>query len=123
MTEYAIKIFSCIISCEISTYEHTYGPDKAVVPISDLVHMLKWTKYRARKALNELRELDLIEYTSQGRPALVSYGEIAELICEAQPPINGYALTEKGFQSDLYKQKHAKWEKDLEEWANDKSNM
>ncbi len=123
MTEAAIEVLNFIISCEISTYEHTYAPDKAVVPISDITIPLKLTKYRARKALKELRELGLIEYTSQGRPALVSYGEITELICEAQPPINGYALTKKGFESDLYKQKYAKWQKDLEEWANDKSNM
>lgn len=123
MTEYAIEVFSCIISCEISTYEYLYGPDKAVVPISDLVAMLKITKYRARKALKELRELGLIEYTSQGRPSIVSYGEVTELVCEALPPINGYALTEKGFETELYKQKYAKWQKDLEEWANDKSNV
>lgn len=126
MTENALDVFSIIISREISTYEHTYGPDKAVVSISDLVAMLairKLTKYSIRKALKELRELGLIEYTSQGRPAIVSYGEVTELVCEAEPPINGYALTEKGFETELYKQKYAKWQKDLEEWANDENNV
>ena len=123
MTDEASDVLSIIISCEISTYMHTYGPDKAVVPISSLVNVLEWTKYRTRKALKELRELGLIEYTSQGCPAIVSYGEITELICEAMPPINGYALTEKGFESNLYKQKYAKWKKDLEEWANDENNV
>ena len=123
MTDEASDVLSIIISCEISTYMHTYGPDKAVVPISSLVNVLEWTKYRTRKALKELRELGLIEYTSQGCPAIVSYGEITELICEAQPPINGYALTEQGFETELYKQKYAKWQKDLEEWTNDKNNM
>ena len=123
MTDEASDVLSIIISCEISTYMHTYGPDKAVVPISSLVNVLEWTKYRTRKALKELRELGLIEYTSQGCPAIVSYGEITELICEAMPPINGYALTEKGFESNLYKQKYAKWKKDLEERANDENNV
>lgn len=121
MTENAIEVFSLIISCEISTCKNIYGLDKAVVTISDLVSMLKWTKYRARKALKELRELGLIEYTSVGCPAIASYGEITELVEEAHPPINGYALTEKGFESELYKQKYAKWQKDLEEWAHIKS--
>ena len=125
MTDEASDVLSIIISCEISRSENIYAPgdDKAVVPISSLVNALEWTKYRTRKALKELRELGLIEYTSQGCPAIVSYGEITELICEAQPPINGYALTEQGFETELYKQKYAKWKKDLEEWANDENNV
>ena len=118
MTADANEIFNCIISCEISTYMHIHGPDKAVVPISNIASLLKWTKYRIRKALKELRELELIEYTSQGCPALVSYGEYTELICEAQPPINGYALTKQGFETEIYKKRYSEWEKGLAKWAN-----
>lgn len=123
MTEDASNIFSFIISCEISRYSNIYAPDRTVVTINNIAVPLKLTKYRARKGLKELRELGLIEYTSQGRPATVSYGEYTELLCEAQPPVNGYALTEKGFETKLYKVKCSEWEKSLEEWTNDKSNI
>ena len=120
MTENASKVLECIMSCEISLYTACYAPDKAVVPISNIASLLKWTKYRVRKALKELRELELIEYTSQGCPAIVSYGaeSYPELIDDACPPINGYALTKKAFESDLWKNLHAGWEKSMEEWAN-----
>lgn len=116
MTEDSSKVLSCIMSCEISLYTHFYAPDKAVVPISNIVSLLKWTKYRVRKALKELRGLELIEYTSQGCPAIVSYD--AELIDDAHPPINGYALTKKAFESDLWKERYSEWSKSMEEWAN-----
>lgn len=120
MTEDSIKVLRCIMSCEISLYTACYAPDKAVVRISDIVNLLKWTKYRARKALRELRELELIEYTSQGCPAIVSYGaeSYPELIDDAHPPINGYALTKKAFESNLWKECYSEWSKSMEEWAN-----
>lgn len=115
MSEDSVKVFKCIISCETSLYTAFYAPDKAVVRISNIVSLLKWTKYRVRKALKELRELGLIEYTSQGCPALVSYE--GELVDEAHPPINGYALTKKAFETDTWKEKYAEYEKGMEEWA------
>ena len=120
MTEDSIKVLRCIMSCEISLYTTCYAPDKAVVPISNIVSLLKWTKYRVRKALKELRGLELIEYTSQGCPAIVSYGaeSYPELIDDARPPINGYALTKKAFDSDLWKEHYSEWNRSMEEWAN-----
>lgn len=115
MTEDSVKVLRCIISCEISLYTVFYAPDKAVVRMSNIVSLLKWTKYRIRKALKELRELELIEYTSQGCPALVSYD--GELVDEAHPPINGYALTKKAFETDAWKEMYADYEKGMEEWA------
>ncbi len=120
MTDVANEVFRCIMSCEISLYTTCYAPDKVVVPISNIASLLKWTKYKVRKALKELRELELIEYTSQGCPAIVSYGaeSYPELIDDAHPPINGYALTKKAFESDLWKKCYAEWNKSIEEWAN-----
>jgi len=120
MTEDPIKVLRCIMSCEISLYTACYTPDRAVVPISDIVSLLRWTKYRVRKALEELKRLELIEYTSQGRPAIVSYGaeSYPELIDDAHPPINGYALTKKAFESELWKECYFQWSKSMEEWAN-----
>ena len=120
MTEDASKVLSCIISCEISLYTSCYAPNKAVVPISNIVSLLKWTKYRVRKALKELREFELIKYTSQGCPAIVSCGgeSYPELIDDAHPPINGYALTKKAFESELWRERYLEWSKSMEEWAN-----
>ena len=127
MTDDASKVLRCIMSCEISLYTACYAPDKAVVPISNIVSLLTWTKYRVRKALKELRELELLEYTSQGCPAIVSYRaeSYPELIDDARPPINGYALTKKAFESELWKECYSEWSKGMEEWAsllNDKED-
>lgn len=118
--EAKVKIFDCLISCEISLYTVCYAPDKAVVPISNIIHLINGlTKYRARKALKELINDGLIYYTSQGCPALESYGyEYEELIDDAHPPINGYALTEKGFKTDIFKQRFKEYNESLEEWGN-----
>lgn len=117
--EAKVKIFDCLISCEISLYTCLYAPDNAVVPISDIIHLINGlTKYRARKALKELINDGFIYYTSQGCPAIVSYGEYTELIYDARPPINGYALTEKGVKTDIFKQRLKEYNKSLEEWAN-----
>ena len=125
MTEDSIKVLSCIMSCEISLYTAFYAPDKAVVPISNIISLLKWTKYRVRKSLKELRELGLIEYTSQGCPAIVSYGSESypELIDDARPPINGYALTKKAFESELWKERYSEWRKGMEEWSKGMEEM
>lgn len=113
------RVFETIINCEISLYSCTYSPDKAVVTISNLVTLLKdTTKYKVRKALKELIEDDLIYYTSQGRPAVESIGEYRELVVEARPPVNGYALTEKGFKSSEFKKSYDDWSKSMAEWAN-----
>ena len=113
------KIFSMLISCEISTYTTMYAPDRAVVPISNILACVSGlTKYRARKALKELISDGVICYTSQGCPAIVSYGEYRELVADAAPPINGYCLTKKGFGTDEWKQAYRNWEKSMEEWAN-----
>ncbi len=112
------RIFSTLISCEISTYTAMYAPDRAVVPISNLLSLVDGlTKYRARKALRQLIQDGVICYTSQGCPAIVSYGEYQELVAEAAPPINGYCLTKKGFETTEWKQAYKDWEKSMEEWA------
>lgn len=117
MTETAERILGCIVGCELSLYTVLYGPDRAVVSISNICSLLGLTKYKARKALKELIADGLIEYTSQGNPAVVSCGEYRELVYEAMPPTNGYALTEKGFRSDAYKEQYEAWKKSMAEWA------
>ena len=113
------RIFDILISCEIGTYTSFHAPDRAVVSISNIVALLgDVTKYAARQALKRLRADGLVEYTSQGCPAVISYGEVPELIADAAPPINGYCLTEKGFETPEWKQAYKEWNKSMEEWAN-----
>ena len=113
------RIFDILISCEIGTYTSFHAPDRAVVSISNIVALLgDVTKYAARQALKRLREDGLVEYTSQGCPAVISYGEVPELIEDAAPPINGYCLTKKGFETPEWKQAYKDWCKSMEEWAN-----
>ncbi len=118
-TEFVKKrILTHIIQAELATYESCYAPDRAVISISWL---LEWesdvTKYRMRKALKELMADGLIEYTSQGRPAIESCGEYKELVCDAAPPINGYALTKAGFESDEWKEASEQRDRAYRRWC------
>ena len=76
------------------------------------------SKYKMRKALKELIADGLIEYTSQGCPAIESCGEYTELVCEVGPPINGYALTKAGFESKEYQEESERRDRAYREWAN-----
>ena len=112
------KIFNTIIGCEICLNMVMYGPDFACVPISNILGLIPELKRsQARRAIKELINDGLIFYTSQGRPAIESGGEYRELVCEAAPPINGYALTKSGFKSAAYKAAYDEWKASLEEWA------
>ena len=113
------KIFKTIINCQISTYTSLYAPDEAVITIGNLIDLIDGlTKYKARKALKILRDDGFICYKSQGCPAIVSYGEYAELVYDAAPPINGYALNKKAYDTEEWKTAYNDWCKSMEEWAN-----
>ena len=111
-------VFHCIANCEVSTYTIMYPPQRVVVSTGEIAKMCLWSKYRARKAIKGLVEKGLIERASCGNPAVVSYGEYAELVCESAPPKNGYAITEQGFQSEEWKSIYDLWCRSMEEWAN-----
>lgn len=112
------KIFSLLIHCQISTFTSLYAPDEAVVTISNICQLLpNATKYGVRQALKALIRDGVICFKSQGCPAIMSYGEIPELVCDAAPPINGYALSEKGYQTPEYKTAYKEWEDSMKDWA------
>ena len=111
-------VFRCIASCETSSYETMYGPEKVVVSTGNIAELCSWTKYRARKAIKGLVGKGMIERASCGNPAVESCGEYRELIYEAAPPTNGYAITKHGFQSKEWKDAYNEWCRSLEEWAN-----
>lgn len=113
------RIFNILINCQISTYTSPYAPNEAVIPISNILSLLgDGTKYSVRKCLKSLMQDGVICYKSMGCPAVVSYGEIPELVYDAAPPINGYTLTKKGYQTPEWKNAYKEWEKSMEEWAN-----
>lgn len=118
MTQNEKLIFDTLISCEIGSYTCLYGPKRVVVTISNLVALTGLTKYAARKALKGLIADGLVEYTSLGCSAVVSFGEVPELVYEAGPPINGYALTGAAFKTQDWVAAYAAWCKSMEEWAN-----
>lgn len=120
MTENAEKVLNDLIYCQLSTYTTLYAPDEAVVPTGDFARFAGLTKYAARKALKELIAEGLVCKKSQGRPAVISCGEVPELVHEAMPPLNGYALTKAGYHSKQYNVAYANWCKSMEEWANGK---
>ena len=111
-------VFNRIANCEVSSYSIPYPPDRVVVSTGEIAKMCLWSKYRVRKAIKGLVEKGLIERASCGNPAVVSYGEYAELVCESAPPKNGDAITEQGFQSEEWKSIYELWCRSMEEWAN-----
>lgn len=112
------RLLDELISCEIGSYTCSYAPERAVVTISNLCNLTGLPRYGARKALRSLIADGLVKYTSQGCPAIVSYGECPELVEEARPPINGYTLTKAAFQTDRWKKAYKDWEDGMREWAN-----
>lgn len=111
-------VFHCIANCEISSYSTMYAPERVVVSTGDIAKKCLWSKYRTRKAIKGLVEKGLIERASCGCPAVVSYGEYTELVCEARPPMNGFAITKQGFQSEEWKNIYDMWCRSMEELAN-----
>ena len=111
-------VFHCIGNCEVSSYSTMYPPERVVVSTGDIARMKSWTKYRTRKAIRGLVDKGLIERASCGHPDVVSYGEYTELVCEAMPPSNGFAITEAGFKCSEWKSIYDMWCKSMEEWAN-----
>ncbi len=91
--------------------------DLRVLPAQSIANATEMSKYKVLKILHELRDDGLVERASQGCPAQVSYGEITELICDAMPPLNGWALTAKGRETDVYKAVKDEFERGMEEWA------
>ena len=110
-------VFHCIANCEISLYSIPYPPDRVVVSTGEIAKMHSWSKYRVRKAIKGLVEKGLIERASCGYPAVKSCGEYRELVYNAMPPKNGYAITKSGFKSKDWEDIYAMWEKSMKEWV------
>lgn len=68
----------------------------------EIAHATNLSVYKVRKALRQLAENGYIEKYSEGCPACYDL-YTGELIYESLPPRNGWKLTEKGYQTDVYK--------------------
>lgn len=115
---YLGAVFLVFAQAEIGSYMCTYGPERVVVSAKEVANVMRWSVYKARKAIRELVQRGWIERASCGCPAVVSYGEVPELVCDAMPPKNGYAITKEGFQTDHWKVAYKEWCDDMAEWAN-----
>ena len=102
--------------CALSN--NTYGI--GVIRTNGIMACTKLSKYKVIKNIHLLREDGLVKRASMGCPAQVSRGEYEELICDAAPPVNGWALTKKGYASAEYKAAKAEYLNGLAEWANGK---
>lgn len=102
--------------CALSN--NIYGIE--VVRTNDIMACTKLSKYKVIQSIHLLREDGLVKRASMGCPEQVSHGEYEELICDAAPPVNGWALTKKGYASAEYKVAEAEYLNGLAEWANGK---
>ena len=94
-----------------------------VVKTKDIMACTKLSKYKVIQNIHLLREDGLVKRASMGCPAQVSCGEYNELICEAAPPVNGWELTKKGYESAEYKAAEAEFMNGLAERANGKQEV
>ena len=84
-----------------------------VYPTTLLAEATGLSRYMVRKAIKELCAEGLAERGSVGRPA-VEYGyEYKELVCEAMPPLNGFMLTDKAVDTEIFKEEEQRFIKGL----------
>lgn len=86
--------------CSAATDYHDAANVNSVRLISEFTGL---TKYRVRKVINCLRDLGLVERTTCGFPAYEWSSENGKDFTESHPPVNGFGLTKKGFESATYK--------------------
>lgn len=93
-----------MIFARLCWYATDYHEASNVTPTRILVQVLGYTKYRISKELSILKKLGLVERTTCGFPAYEIYTENGLTdFDESHPPINGFGLTTKGFESATYK--------------------
>ena len=105
-------VFACL--CEAATDYHDAANVNSVKIIS---HFTGLTKYRVRQAIKALRALGLVERTTCGFPAYEWSTESGTDYEEPHPPVNGFGLTKKGFESATYKKADELNETEYKRWA------
>lgn len=105
-------VFACL--CSAATDYHDAANVNSVRLISEFTGL---TKYRVRKVINCLRDLGLVERTTCGFPAYEWSSENGKDFTESHPPVNGFGLTKKGFESATYKKADELQEAEYRRWA------
>lgn len=101
--------------CSAATDYHEAANVNPVRIISEFTGL---TKYRVREVVKVLRNLGLVERTTCGFPAYEIYTENGLTDWdEAHPPLNGFGLTKKGFESATYKKAEELNEAEYKRWA------
>ena len=100
--------------CSAATDYHDAANVNSVRLISEFTGL---TKYRVRKVINCLRDLGLVERTTCGFPAYEWSSENGKDFTESHPPVNGFGLTKKGFESATYKKADELQEAEYRRWA------
>ena len=112
-SEQGRKIFA-----KLCFYATDFHEASNVTPTRILVQALGYTKYRISKELSILKKLGLVERTTCGFPAYEIYTENGLTDWdEAHPPLNGFGLTKKGFESATYKKANELIELEYKRWA------
>lgn len=91
------------IFAKLCFYATDFHEASNVTPTRILVKNLGYTKYRISKELSILKKLGLVERTTCGFPAYEWSTESGTDYEEPHPPVNGFGLTGKGFESATYK--------------------
>lgn len=93
-----------------------------VVTSKSIAERTGLSRYKVLQVLNNFRSEGLVDRTSVGCPAQFTGGEYDEMICDAAPPLNGWALTAKGKETDAYKTSEKDYLDGLAEMANGKDD-
>lgn len=111
MVRNTIKVFERL--CCLS--QNIYGFD--IFSSKVLAKDLGISVYASRKALHSLEKGGYVKRASMGRPAIYSGYECVELECESMPPINGYALTQKGMDTVICRRELSRFDQSMRDWA------
>lgn len=107
-----------MIFARLCWYATDYHEASNVTPTRILIQALGYTKYRISKELSILKKLGLVERTTCGFSAYEIYTENGLTdFDEAHPPLNGFGLTEKGFESATYKKANKILDEEYRRWA------
>lgn len=104
-----------VFRCLCASSNNWYGVE--VFSSKFIAERLNISRYAVLKALHSLRDMGYVERASMGCPAVAGGYEYVELEHEAAPPINGFAVTEKGINSNIYKREIKKYDNSFEKWV------
>ncbi len=106
------------IFAKLCDYATDYHEAANVTPVRILMQALRYTRYRICKELSILKALGLVERTTCGFPAYEVYTENGLIdYDESHPPLNGFGLSKKGYESATYKKAQDILDAEYRRWA------